>query len=168
MAERGMDKFANTLYDTVTESSANALTFKEITIGLTIFDKVALLIARFEYTAEESQLTAVGDIIEFGLSASNSWSDPDPSEGSIIDYNSFNVKDYGTAGVNRIVVDPYVKDLSTLPGGGLLVSPKPLYLFVKGASLPNPGTVKLRLFFTIVKMKDAEYFELLEARNFFG
>lgn len=162
------DKYANVLYDTVEESAANTLTFEEVNVGLNMFDKVGLLVNRLEYSAFNQLLTADGDSMEFGLSASNGWTTADPGEDSVIDYNKFKVVDHGTAGNAIIWQIPYVKDFSNMPGGGILITPKPLYLFVDGDGLGNPGTVKLRMYFTIIKLAPQEYFELLEARQFFG
>jgi len=162
------DKYANILYDEVVESAANTLTFENLDIGLSLFDKVGVLIHRLEWMSWPSRLAAASDAIEFGLTTSNSWSAADPSENSIITYHKVQVVDYGTAGNNRIFDTPLVDDFSTLPGTGILTTPRPLYMFVDGANLADVATVKMRMFFTIITLKADEYFELLETRQFFG
>jgi len=164
----GQDKYSNIIYDKCEQSGTNVMTFESVDIGLNIFDKVGLLISRIEYFSWDALLAAVGDSISFGLTASNSIGSADPAETAIITFQRMIVKDYGTAGNNWIAPNPLVEDFSTLPGGGLLVAPKPLYLFVASSALASAATVKMRMFFTIVKMKAEDYFELLEARQYFG
>jgi len=162
------DKYANILYERVIESSANTLTFKAISLGASLFDKIGILISRVEFYQHTAELAAVGDTIQFGLSASNSWAVATPAEGSIITLDTLSIADYGTAGNNQIFITPLAHDFGMLPGNGLLIAPKPLYLFVVGASLPNPGEVRMRLYFTIKKLSDSDFFELLETRHYFA
>ena len=165
---RTIDKYANVLYDAVTESAANTLTFEEVNVGLNIFDKVGLLVSRIEYTNWGSLLDADGDTIQFGISASNSWASAVPSETSIIDYNKMFIEGYGTPANALLMQDTLLKDFSTLPSGGILITPKPLYLWVAGSALASASTVRMRMFFTVVKLSSEEYFELLESRQYFG
>ena len=162
------DKYSNMLYETVTESAANTLTFKAIEMGISLFDKAAILIQRLMWYNFQTLLAATTDAIQFGLSASNSWSAPSASQGSIIHFHEQSLLDYGTAGNNILHKQPVVDDFTTLPGGGMLIAPKPLYLFAKGSNLSNPSSPQMRMFFTIVKLSDADYFELLESRHYFG
>jgi hypothetical protein len=169
MAATGItDRFSNVLYDKVVESSANTLTFEEVNVGLNIFDKVGLLVSRIEYTGMETYLSADPDHVEFGLSASNGWASADPAESSVIDYNRWKIVDFGTAGNAIERHTPFIKDFSNLPGGGILITPKPLYMYIQGSSLTSPGSVAMRMFFTVLKLKPEDYFELLESRQYFG
>jgi len=167
-ARKSTDKYANVLYDSVTESDTNTLTFEAVDVGLNIFDKVGLLVSRIEYHGVWVKLVDDADTLEFGLSSSNGWTDPDPAETSIIDYNKLLLREVGTAAAAVWNLDPYIKDLSNLPGGGLLITPKPLYMYAQGASLVSAASVKMRMFFTVIPLKPEEYFELLEARQYFG
>ena len=168
MGTQSQDKYPNILYDKVTESAANTLTFKELNIGLSLFDKVGILIHQIHWYNFQTLLAAAGDTIQFGLSQSNSWAAPNADESSIIVLHEETIKDYGTAGNNQIWRQPQVDDYSTLPGGGILVAPKPLYLFAKGSALANPSAPQARIFFTVMKLKPEEYFELLESRQYFS
>lgn len=170
MPPRGgsQDLYANILYDSVTESAANTLTFEAVDIGLNIFDKVGLKISRIEYHGWQSQLAAGTDRAEFGLSASNNWTTPDVAESSMIDYSRMTVQAIGTPATAVIFQEPWIKDWSNLPQGGLLIAPKPLYLWAKGTALAAAMTIKARIFFTVIAMKPEEYFELLESRQYFG
>lgn len=167
-ASSAIDKFANVIYDSVTESGANTLTFEELTVGLNIFDKVGILIHRIEYYDFDILLVDDTDSIKFGLTASNGWSTVTPAETSIITFHKESIREIGTAASAFQRTDPLVDDFSTLPGGGLLTTPKPLYLFAEGNNLGSAATVRARIFFTIMKLRPEEYFELLEARQYFG
>lgn len=162
------DQYANLVFAEVTESAANTLTFEQIDLGLTILQKVALLIHSIEYTDFWGYLAAASDSVIFGLSASNSWATANPRERSIITFQNRTIVDYGTAGNNVVWTEPVIQDFSTYPGGGLLIVPKPLYIFVKGANLASPAHVAARIYFTIKELKDTEYLELLETRSYFG
>lgn len=162
------DKYANVLYDTVTESSANTLTFEEVNVGLNMFDKVGLLVSRCEWTRFDAQLSADGDVVQFGLSASNGWSATTMAESSLITFHREELQAFGTPATLLQRSQPIVDDFSTMPGGGLLITPKPLYLFIEGGNLGAAATVRMRMYFTVIKLQPNEYFELLESRQFFG
>lgn len=162
------DKYANIIYDSVVESAANTLTFNSVDLGISLFDKVGLLISRIEWYEVHALLVAGDDTFYYGLSTSNQFSSPAPEQTSIITFHKDQIYDYGVAGNNILHAEPYVDDFSTLPGGGILVTPRPLYCFALGANLASAGTAKFRMFFTITTLKAEEYFELLESRQFFG
>lgn len=162
------DKYANILYDSVVQSAVNTLTFNSVEIGLSLFDKVGILIHRIEWFNAEFNLVADADTVEFGLSTSNGWTAADSSEPSIITFHKMMMVDYGTAATAATIKQPILDDFTTLPGGGLLVTPRPLYIFCDSSALAAAQTVKTRLFFTIVQLKAEDYFELLETRQFFG
>lgn len=162
------DKYSNVLFTEVTESAANTLTFKQIDIGIGVFEKIGLKISRIEYFKYHTQLAADSDAIEFGLSQSNSWSAVDAGESSIITFHLERIRAIGTAATALRDSNPLVDDFTGLPEGGILVVPRPLYLFASGANLSSAATVQVRIFFTTVKLQPQEYFELLEARQYFG
>lgn len=162
------DKYANILFDQVQESAANTLTFNEVNIGLSLFDKVGLLISRLEWYNWDTQLQADSDLVQFGLSTSNQFAAPAPGVSSIITFHNVELRDYGVAAVNFMFQTPWVDDFSTLPGGGLLITPKPLFLFTQGTNATGASLIQLRMFFTIITLKAEDYFELLETRQFFG
>lgn len=162
------DKFPNVIYDSCTQSAANTLTFEEINVGLNIFDKVGLIIHRVEYYKMDNLLLDDTDTIVFGLSQSDSWTTAGPEETSVIDHNRRRVVEIGAATAAYMIQSPFVKEFTGLPGGGILTTPKPLYLYVDSTNLGSEATVDIRMFFTIIKLKPEEYFELLESRQYFG
>jgi len=55
-----------------------------------------------------------------------------------------------------------VRDFSSLPGGGLLTLPNPLYLAVQGESLASAVTVRARIHFSRMDMEAENWIELVE------
>jgi len=165
------DKYANLLVKNFSLSAANTLTFDEIEIGLSLFDKVGLKIQRLEYhwsNAALAEMTANGDDMVCGLITSDAVSSPGPSESAVIHMTRIKRIDFGTAASAQLTKVPDVFDFSNLAGGGLLVTPRPLYAFGNSSGLASACQFNLRVFFTVEKLADAEYFELLETRHYFG
>lgn len=167
---KSMDTYANVFAGTITESAANTLTFSELQTGLNIFDKVGLLVNRIEWDVNDvlDEVAGSGDGVNLGLSASNAWSTVSLTERSVIQVVRQRRKDMGTPATAEYLEEILTYDFSELPGGGLLITPRPLYAFVQGVSLANPVTVTFRMYFTVIQLKGEEYFELLEARQFFS
>lgn len=168
MAEKGTDKFSNAAIVSVTESAANTLTFKKLETGVSIADKVAWLINRIEYFISPMDLTQFADsadCIYYGLTVSSSWATPALAETAIIDYNSDTYLENAAPTSFAFVHRPQVKDFSTMPGGGLLVPPVPLYLYAKGLGLADVTTVVARIAYTLKALTLDEYWELVEARR---
>lgn len=164
------DMYANIIFQTVTQASANDLVFAEIDVGLNLFDKVGLLINRVEYdlTGLVNEMQATTDAAQMGLTASNQITSLDFSERAVIDYLELDNSIHGTAANLQTFIFPFIRDFSTMPGGGILVSPKPLYLALDSTGFASAQNVTARIYFTILKLSDADYFELLESRRFFG
>ena len=70
----------------------------------------------------------------------------------------------GTAASGGFHVQPYTKDLSTLPGGGLIIIPNPLYGFAIGTGLASATTNYIRFYYTQIEISDAQYYELWQSR----
>lgn len=162
------DKFANYAIISVVESAANTLTFKKLETGISLNEKVAWILNRVEYVValvQAAEFNADGDSLYYGLSVSNSFSSPGITENTIIDYNAVTRVDLGAAAVGMFIDRVKVKDFSSLPGGGILVPPTPLYLYAKGDSLVSANQVTARLHYTLKTLKVDEYWELVEARR---
>jgi hypothetical protein len=162
------DVFANMAILTVTESAANTLTFKKLETGIGLMEKVAWVINRVEYLV--SSLVAAtfngdGDELRFGLSISNAFSAATLNQEAIIDWNNVFRRDLGAAASGALVYQPFIKDFASLPGGGILVPPVPLYAFAVGTGLVSAETVTCRLAYTLRSMSTDEYWELVEARR---
>lgn len=169
MADKAnLDKFANYAIITCLESAPNTLTFKKLETGISITEKVAWIIHRIEYflgAIAAAQFNADQDAQVFGLSVSNAFATPQLTENTILDLNSLIRVDLGAAATGSWERQPYTKDFTQLPSGGLLVPPTPLYLFNKGTSLVAASTVTARLHYTTRALVVDEYWELVESRR---
>ena len=163
------DIYANIIQSEVTMSAANALTFQEINIGASIFDKIGMLIHRIEYVPSAgtiSELTTTADYAWFGLGSSNQPTDMSADDRSIIDYKRirFNIQ---TSGMYERV-EPILSDFASLPNLGTLCAPSPLYLWMDTSGFSAAAGVVARIYFTILRLTDVQYLELIETRRFFG
>lgn len=171
MAGSKVDKFVNVLQQTITMSDANTITFQEINVGLNVFDKVGMLIHRVEVaisTASMNEMIVNGDVFRFSIVTSNLLSSITLEQPAVVDSVNLNVIPHGTPASAELFQNPIILDYNTLPGGGILITPKPLYLALDTSGFSVPGSATVRFMFTIVDLKPEEYFELLEARQFFG
>lgn len=168
---QNQDKFVNVLNDTLTMSAANTITFKELNVGLNIFDKVGLLLTRLEFDpvgATLQDLDTDGDVVIMGLTSSSSLTTLNPYQAEVIDQVSLCRIDSGAAANFTVINRPLTHDFSTQPGGGLLIPPKPLYIAGFSAGMTVAASFYARFYFIIYKLTDAEYLELLETRRAFG
>lgn len=164
------DKFCNQAYLSVTEAAANTLTFDQLLTGISIYEKVGWLISRMEYNIGPSsaKFAADTDQVQFGLSTSNVITGVGMENTPVIDTNTVARIDFGAAASGFLSITPILKNFADLPGGGLLVPPNPLYLFVKGANAPNAFTIKARMFYTVISLKTEDFWELVELRRMIG
>lgn len=171
MPATNIDKFVNLMTTTITMSAANTITFQEINVGLNIFDKVGLLITRLEYdptVATLADLDTDSDWFMAGVTSSNNLVNLTPEKAEVIDEVSIARVDAGAAANATFMFRPIIHDFSTLPGGGLLIPPKPLYSAAFSGGMTAAGICYVRLYFIIYKLNDSEYLELLETRRAFG
>lgn len=165
------DKYSNILDLNITMSAADTLTFEEIDIGLTLFDKVGLLMARWEFevsAATSNELQASADELDIAITQSNQITALSLDQNAIVDKIKLKGHSSGAPATLLVLEQPWKKDYTGLPGGGILVAPRPLYIGMNTSGFAAAGYAAIRFYFTIVSLKDAEYFELLESRRFFG
>lgn len=166
-----MDKYANIITKRITLSAANTFTTDAIDMGLSLFDKVGLLISRAEYLPAHSSLqlmTATADNIAMGMITNDSVTSIAIGDNSTIDTVSISRHDNGAAANAHFFQTPIVRDFSGLPGGGLLITPRPWFIAGDSVGLASAAIVDVRIYFTVVKLSSEDYFELLETRHFFG
>ncbi|GAI82269.1 unnamed protein product, partial [marine sediment metagenome] len=167
----GQDKYANVLTEKITMSAANTLTFQEVNIGLSLFDKAGILISRIEYQPTGgtiADLETTGDLIGMAVATSDNIANLGVDQAAVVTYKSLIRLDLGTAAAGWIFELPLVQDFSQLPGGGILITPKPWYIAMESGGLAAAGICTVRFFFTVVKLTAEMYFELLETRHYFG
>jgi hypothetical protein len=161
----GKDTFANKFYGAVTETAANTLTFSEIQTNTNVFSKLAWVISRLEWYVPQSsvlEIAANADTIEVALVASDNISTLGLDNAAVIDVLRIGIQapTDTTAMVKRDF--PVVRDWTGMPGGGLIISPRPLYIAIQGTSLANPVSGQVRGYFTAKELKADEYLELVD------
>jgi len=167
MAKKALDMYANVAAIDLTESAANTLTVAKFAFPFSIMDKMALLINRIEYEFANlpSVLAASADQIIAGVSAVSNPDMTNPTDPGVIDSLKYSRIDFGAAASGILYMQPFIKDFSTLPGGGILVAPNPLYAAILGVSAGAAGRVKVRLYYTYMELATDEYWQLVESRR---
>lgn len=161
---RMKDQYANKAYGSVTESAANTLTFSEITTNVNIFDKVAWVLTRIEWYLNQATLGLIldsADHLEIGLTASNGITSLSLSEAAVIDVLDYQRLQATSVGFSYFDM-PLVRDFGTMPGGGLIIAPRPLYVAAKGTSLASAASAECRFYFQQFEMAADEYLELID------
>lgn len=150
------------------ESAANTLTFTQLQTGLSIYDHVGWILGRLEFRLSNTVpalFNADGDALSIAITQNNAAAALSQSDPAIIYLLQIRRTDYGTAASGELRSNTFEVDFSTLPGGGILVLPNPLYLASVGSGLTGPSTVTARLYFQPVDLSDADYFNLVQARQ---
>lgn len=167
--KKTQDQRANYACILVTESAANTLTFLKFNFPFSIMDKMALNICRIEYTVDASQLNSTADqvcvALTMGSTIANILVQSDPL---LIDSHRIIRRDFGAAASGILEVTPFIKDFSTLPGGGLLVAPNPLCAAIQAAGAAAACSAYVKLFYTYRELETDEYWELVESRRVIG
>lgn len=161
------DEFANVAIVTVTESAANTLTFKKLEMGTSLFDRVAIIIHRVEWylASAAAALIGDGDRVMAAITNTNTLDSIEANEEGVLIRKMWRNVFQGAPANNQREVFPTVDDFTTLPGGGIIMLPSPLYVGLECASLAAAQTIYCRMFFTFKEMKDQDYFELMQARQ---
>lgn len=167
VAKKTIDKYANMAAITVEMATANTTAYKSFNFPFSAIDKVAILIGRIEYTFRGMhQLNSANDAARGGLCCASSVASVDDlTDPLILDSMRAQRLDFGTAANSNIFWQPFVKDFSTLPGGGLLVAPTPLYAFMGSSNAADVMQLDMRFFFNYVSLATEDYWELVETRR---
>jgi len=167
MAKKTIDQYANVAALQVTESAAGTLTTAKFAFPFSIMDKMAILVSRIEYwPGGLDQLNSTGDYILGGITVAASVTDlRTQSDPQVVDSFSYGRIDLGTAATGMFKAMPWVKDLSNLPGGGILLAPNPLYVAVKSNGAGGPTSLWVRLYYTYMELSTEEYWQLVESRR---
>lgn len=166
-AKTKIDSYANVAALKVTESAANTQTSTKFAFPFSIMDKMGILMHRIEYEVTNgANLAASVDRVTMALTTAASVTDiTDVTDPQIIDSVRFTRYDFGAAASGILLRQPFVKDFSSLPGGGVLMAPNPLYMMVEGFSVAAAFIVQVRLYYTYMNMTTEEYWQLVESRR---
>lgn len=171
MAPKGkslQDMYTSQALLSPTESGANTLTFEKLETGLSVYDKVGWIIARIEWSLSSATLALFNgttDVLNVALTMSNNLSSLSVDDPANIIMRRWQRTDLGTAASGWIKPLLHVDDFSTLPGGGLLTLPSPLYGAILGQGLSGAAECFIRLFFQAVELSESDYFNLIQARQ---
>lgn len=158
------DAYANKFYGAVTESAANTLTFGEIQTNVSIMEKIAWVLHRLEWYIPKASFDLIvntADMLDLALAGSSGITDLGLDEAAVIDRLSIGVREATAVGFQNWS-QPLIRDFSMLPGGGLIVAPRPLYVAAVGTSLAGPATVQCRGYYSVVSLSADEYIELVD------
>jgi len=164
MAGASKDKFANKFFGYSLESAANTLTFREIQTNVDMMSKRAWVLHKLEWffsPVDLDKLIAGQDRISAALVSSDKLTALDLNSPGVIDLIDFGIL-FASAVGQSFYTQPFTRDLTGLPGGGLIVAPRPLYVAVKGTSLGSAVTANVRGYYTNLDMSADEYLELVD------
>jgi len=162
------DFFANIAYLEVVESAANTLTFAQLQLATTLMsEKMALIIHRLEYYfVDLASFNSTGDFLQIALTVSNTITSlTDMSQPEILTFNRIARLDLGAAATGRLIMQPYEKDFTSLPGGGILVPADRMYLGIQGSGMAAACTARMRLYYTVKALTKEDFWDLIEARR---
>jgi len=159
------DVYANSFYQTVTEPSANTLTFAEVNFNINIHETMGIILHKLEYFdtgVSYEGLSAQSDAVKMALTTSNTITSLDLSQPTVIDLLIVAPFTFGTPASAHLIYHPVIRDFTSLPGGGLILYPKPLYVAIQGVSLAGARTVQVRGKFSYIQLTGVEAFELID------
>lgn len=161
---RKTDVYANKFFGTVLESGPNTLTFAEIPTNVDVFAKKAWVLHKLEWyldADDRSLLLASQDAIRMALTSSDRISALGLDNPAVIDLLELNVIVYSAVACNNYE-QPLIRDFNNMPGGGLIITPRPLFVAVQGVSVASPVQAFVRGYFTAVDLNADEYLELVD------
>lgn len=161
------ETFANFAIVSVTQTAIDSLTFQKLDAGINMFSKIGWVVSRIEwyFGSNLTQLGSTGTDVTMALTQSNAISSLDPTEPGVLSRIRITRMDLGTAASGFYVVEPLIEDYSSLPGGGLIVLPNPIYVGITSTSAASALTGTGRIFYETVTLNDQDYFELLQMRQ---
>ncbi len=160
------DKFSNIARIAITMSAPNVLSFQRMYSGVSQFEKVCWVIHRIEYfltVGMLAEMTVDADEITMALTTTDAISALNTEQSSVLDIAKWQKLLTGTVVSEMIQKQPTIHDFGSLPGGGLIVVPAPLYLAMDTAGLASAGVASMRIRFTWKTLKAEEYWELVES-----
>lgn len=161
-SKASVDSFTNRLIGDLTMSAANTWTDTPVEIGVSLFQQVALLVNRVEFRPALStlaELAAAGDSLTMMFTSYDPASMPALTDPRIYLYKCIETRGAATT----LIESPLVLDLADLPGGGILIPPRPLYFGVISAGFAAAATVAFQLYYTVKELSKEDYLELIQS-----
>lgn len=157
------DRFANIFTAEVVMSAANILTFVELNFGISLRDRMAIVIDELRFwptAAMVAEMTAGADQILMALTSSDQVTDiTDLSDRRIFHFEHLIRVDLGVA-ATAVILELPIKDSFEPP---MIILPTRVFLGLHSAGLANPGTLRFRMHYRTVKItQDDQIIEVLE------
>jgi len=169
MAKAGnvKDRFPQFMKLKVTQSSANTLTFSQISLGGPVFQYAGIIINRIEYSITAATLelmTVTEDFCQLAITGSDSIATLGTDQPEVYDEFYITKLDQGAIANNspKLIVRNWVKDYSTFPEGGCLVPLQDIYLAMASGGLASPGVAGARLWYQIIELTAQDYIEIAQ------
>ncbi len=161
------DQFANIAAIQVTEAVAGTIAYARFNFPYSVMDKMALLINRIEYLPLSiSNLNSSTDNVVIGLIAATAIVDiNNQADPALLDSTRLIRNDLGAAATGTLLQFPFIKDFSSMPGGGILVAPSPLSAAIQSTGAAGVMNAWVKFFYTAVGLSTDEYWELVESRR---
>jgi len=158
------DRFANIFTASVTMSAANTLTFAELNFGITLRDRIAIVIDQiFIYPSASlyALMTTAADFAAIALTISDSVTDiTDLADRRIFTLKFLERADWGTAASASLVEHPYILEF-TPP---LIMLPTRVFLAMDTVGLAAVSGCTIRLHYRTVSItQDQQLIEVLES-----
>jgi hypothetical protein len=166
MAKAKKDIFANVAHIEVTQSAANTLTFQKLETGVSLFEKLAWVIHRIEYFFEEpyAGLDAANEEAIVAITTSDQITALSLNQPTVIDMLKLE-PDFGDRTGFQHWISPWTRDFASLPSGGLIVPPNPIYLGFDSLGIAQAETCEVRIYYTNFPLAADEFWELVESRR---
>jgi len=157
------DRFANIFTSNVVLSAANTITFTELTFGITLRDRIAIVIDELYFRMSSgvwALMTTAADFISFGITISDSVTNLlDWQDRRNVYSASILRADFGTAAAAELIYEPIKASFSP----PIIVLPNRLFLGANSTGLGSAFTVNLRMHYRTVSItQDQQLIEVLE------
>lgn len=165
------DMYANKFFGSVTETAVDTLTFNEIPTNVNVMSKEAWILHRLEWyltPGDIGQFNADADSLKLALTSSSNMDDLTLDNPGVIDLLETTINAVGAAADFERVDMPLIRDFSSLPGMGLIITPRPLFIAAVGSNLTNPTSPQVRGFFTRIELTPDEYIEMVDFYRIIG
>lgn len=158
------DRFANIFSVEVTLSAANTLTFSEMQFGITLRDKLAIVIDQvfiFMTAGDLSLFTANADRATFAITNSDAMTDiTDYGDRRNMIIKQISRSDFGTAASGAMIQMPLTESFSP----PMIALPTRMFFAADSAGLGNPLVARLRMHFRTVPItSEQQLTEVLES-----
>lgn len=157
------DRFANVFAAEVVMTSANTLTWVEMNFGITLRDRVAIVIDQllwYPSKAAIAEMTTLADFVQLAVSVSDQPTTLAVDDRRILSLVEFNRHDFGTAAGAAIFHYPIMTNFFP----PLIALPNRLFFGAGTTGLASAMTARLRMHFRTVSItQDQQLVEVLEA-----